>query len=284
MRSHAGEYDLTIAENVPAALNLLARGEEWRPLGGGTDLMVLFNAGKLTFRNLVGVGGIPQLRAIESDHGAAFIGAAATYTQIRASEILQAEFPLLVKAASWTGGIANQNRGTLGGNIANASPAADSAPSLLVYDAEIELQSKRGTRWVPYRDFHVGYKRLAMQPDELITRIRLPRTRWMREYSRKVGARKAQAIAKVCIAATAAIQNGRMDDVRVALGSVAPIPLRCLRTEEALRGQALNEETVQNVKETLRSEIRPIGDIRSTCEYRLQVAVNLLEEFLLGLK
>ncbi|HEX4229978.1 MAG TPA: xanthine dehydrogenase family protein subunit M [Bryobacteraceae bacterium] len=284
MRSYTGEYELVIAHDVPAALELLACGEEWRPIAGGTDLMVLFNAGKLSYRNLVSIRRIAELRAIESDESSVLIGAAATYTQIRASEILQGEFPLLVKAASWTGGIANQNRGTLGGNIANASPAADSAPPLLVYDAEIELQSQLGVRSIPYRDFHSSYKRMMMQPDELISRIRLPRRRWTREYSRKVGARKAQAIAKVCVAAAATLEDGRMHDVRIAFGSVAPIPLRCLRTEECLRGQALGRETIDIAKETLRSEIQPISDIRSTSDYRLQVAQNLLQEFLLGLE
>jgi CO/xanthine dehydrogenase FAD-binding subunit len=284
VRSHAGEYELVIAHDVPAALELLACGEEWRPIAGGTDLMVLFNAGKLSYRNLVSIRSIAELRAIEGDESSLFIGAAATYTQIRASEILQRELPLLVKAASWTGGIANQNRGTLGGNIANASPAADSAPPLLVYDAEIELQSQLGVRWIPYRDFHTGYKRIMMQPDELISRIRLPRRRWTREYSRKVGARKAQAIAKVCIAAAATLEDRRIHDVRIAFGSVAPIPLRCLRTEECLHGQPLSRETIDLAKETLRSEIQPISDIRSTSDYRLQVAQNLLQEFLLGLE
>jgi CO/xanthine dehydrogenase FAD-binding subunit len=284
VRSHAGEYELVIAHDIQAALELLACGEEWRPLAGGTDLMVLFNAGKLSYRNLVSIRSIAELRAIESDESSLFIGAAATYTQIRASEILQREFPLLVKAASWTGGIANQNRGTLGGNIANASPAADSAPPLLVYDAEIELQSQLGVRWIQYRDFHTGYKRMMMRPDELISRIRLPRRRWTREYSRKVGARKAQAIAKVCMAAAATLEDSRIHDVRIAFGSVAPIPLRCLRTEECLHGQPLSRETIDLAKETLRSEIQPISDIRSTSDYRLQVAQNLLQEFLLGLE
>jgi CO/xanthine dehydrogenase FAD-binding subunit len=283
VRSHAGDYELVIAQGIPAALNLLACGEAWRPIAGGTDLMVLFNAGKLSYRNLVSIGSIPELRAIESDQSSVFIGAAATYTQVRASEILQREFPLLVKAASWTGGLANQNRGTLGGNIANASPAADSAPPLLVFDAEVELQSQLGVRWIPYRDFHTGYKRMMMQSNELISRIRLPRRRWMSQYSRKVGARKAQAIAKVCIAAAATLEDGRMHDIRMALGSVAPIPLRCLRTEECLRGQALSRETFEHARETLRSEIQPISDVRSTSDYRLQVAQNLLQEFLLGL-
>jgi CO/xanthine dehydrogenase FAD-binding subunit len=284
VRSCAGEYDLVIANNVPAALDMLARGEGWRPIAGGTDLMVLFNAGKLSFRNLVGIGRIPELRAIDSENTHISIGAAATYTQIRASDILQSEFPLLVNAASWTGGIANQNRGSLGGNVANASPAADSAPPLLVYDAEIELQSRQGKHWVAYRDFHTGYKRMMMQPDELITCIRLPRKRWSSQYSRKVGARKAQAIAKVCIAAAGAVENGSIHDVRIALGSVAPVPLRCAQTEQAVRGQPLNKATRQHACDTLRSEIQPISDIRSSSDYRLQVAVNLLEEFLLGLE
>ncbi|MGC2660474.1 MAG: xanthine dehydrogenase family protein subunit M [Bryobacteraceae bacterium] len=273
---------MVAARDLPTALNLLSNGEGWRPIAGGTDLMVLFNAGKLSFRRLVGIRSISELRAIEESENELRIGATATYTQIRRSAILCGAFPLLVTAASWTGSIANQNRGTLGGNIANASPAADSAPALLVYDAELELASQRGRRRVAMKDFHSGYKRMEMTPDEMILSIRLPRQRWTRQYSRKVGARKAQAIAKVWMAAAANMKDGRILDVRIGLGSVAPVPLRCLKTEEALCGQMLNPQTLERARATLRSEIQPIDDIRSTSEYRLQVALNLLDEFLLG--
>lgn len=170
--------------------------------------------------------------------GEVVLGAAVTYTQIRQDSTRCAEFPLLPIAASWTGGIANQNRGTLGGNIVNASPAANSAPALLVYDAELTLLSRRGERRIPYRDFHTGYKQMQILPDGLLYQIRLPRHSCRdTQYSRKVGTRRAQAIAKVSLAAAARLHHGTIEDVRVAAGSVAPVPLRCSQTERLLAGK-----------------------------------------------
>ncbi len=188
---------------------------------------------------------------------------------------------MLCQAASETGGLAIQNRGTLGGNIVNASPAADSPPALLAYNAELELLSVHGSRWVPYQGFHTGYKQTIMQPDELLARIRLPRL-WpdVHHYYRKVGTRKAQAISKVCLAATARVNDGTLDHIRIALGSVAPIPLRCRKTEDALRGAVLDEAIIKNARAELANEIVPIDDIRSTKDYRLRVSQNLLEDFL----
>jgi CO/xanthine dehydrogenase FAD-binding subunit len=281
MRSFVSEYDLVAPTNLAAALDLLNANEDWHPIAGGTDLMVLFNAGKLPYRRLVSVRDIPELREIKVDGEYVLIGAAVTYSEIRNSSILQSEFPLLCQAASWTGGIANQNRGTLGGNIANASPAADSAPVLLAYDAELALASRSCSRWLPYCEFHVGYKEIQLRPDELITQIRLPRT-WqeLMQYARKVGTRKAQAISKVCLAAVARRRDGGLRNVRLAVGSVAPVPLRCHKTERALEGQRCNSALVAHAKETLLREIRPITDVRSTEQYRAQVAINLLGEFL----
>jgi CO/xanthine dehydrogenase FAD-binding subunit len=188
---------------------------------------------------------------------------------------------LLCRAAAETGGVATQNRGTLGGNIANASPAADSPPALLVYDAELELVSAGGARWLPYAGFHTGYKQTVMRPEELIRRIRLPRdARPWKAYYRKVGARKAQAISKVCLAGAARVENGRLADVRVALASMAPVPLRCSRTEASLRGQQLDTGLLRRAREELAREIAPIDDMRSTERYRSRIAQNLLEDFL----
>jgi CO/xanthine dehydrogenase FAD-binding subunit len=195
--------------------------------------------------------------------------------------VLHEEFPMLCQAASETGGLAIQNRGTIGGNIANASPAADSPPALLAYNAELELLSVHGSRWVPYQSFHTGYKKMIMQPDELLARVRLPRL-WpdVQHYYRKVGTRKAQAISKVCMAATARVSEGTVDNIRIAFGSIAPIPLRCLKTEGALRGAKLEPGIIEAAKGVLATEIVPIDDIRSTKSYRLRVSLNLLEDFL----
>lgn len=252
----------------------------WRPFAGGTDLMVLLEAGKLPHQKFLSIWKFAELRGIEVTPEFLSIGALATYTEIQRNEILQREFPLLCRAASETGSVATQNRGTLGGNIANASPAADSAPALVVYDAEIELISAKGTRRVAYGDFHTGYKKMQMRDDELIWRIRLNRgAKRNKEYYRKVGTRKAQAISKICFAATARLDQGRIDDVRIALGSVAPTVLRAAETEKILNGEKLSSALLKTAQETLGREISPIDDMRSTAGYRRRVAQNLLGEF-----
>ena len=191
---------------------------------------------------------------------------------------------MLCQAASETGGLAIQNRGTLGGNVVNASPAADSPPALLAYDAELELVSQVDSRTVSYSEFHSGYKQMDIRSGELLKAIRLPRTKTaLTHYYRKVGTRKAQAISKICIAAVAGLDEEQIRHARIAFGSVAPIPIRCVRTESTLLDKPLNEETVAAAKAALATEISPIDDLRSTKNYRLQVSLNLLEDFLFRL-
>ena len=210
------------------------------------------------------------------------LGALTTYAEVQRHEILAREFPLLCRAAAETGSVATQNRGTFGGNIANASPAADSPPALIVYGAEIELVSARGAQWVPYATFHTGYKMMNLQAGELIRAIRVARPRgaaW-KQYFRKVGTRRAQAISKICFAGVGRVENGRVVDVRIALGSVAPTVLRAVRAEDILRGQAPRGTVVRAAQNALDAEIAPIDDMRSTERYRRNVARNLLAEFL----
>jgi len=243
--------------------------------------MVLLDAGNLSHKRFLSLTKLGDLLGIEATAGAVIVGALTTYTEIQRHPVLQSEFPLLCTAARETGSIATQNRGTLGGNIVNASPAADSPPALLVYDAEIELVSERGVRWLPYQGFHTGYKKMQLGPDELLRAIRLPRRgKPWKQYYRKVGTRKAQAISKVCFAGAALVEGGTIRDIRIALGSIAPIVLRAVKTEDALRGVKITPENIAVAKETLAREISPIDDIRSTARYRLRVAQNLLEEFL----
>jgi len=282
MRAYVPSYQLTTPASLDDALTLLSNEPEvWKPFAGGTDLMVLLEAGKLPHRNYVNIWPLRELRGIEITDAHVTLGALTTYTDVQANPVLQREFPMLCQAASETGGLAIQNRGTLGGNIINASPAADSPPALLAYDAEIELVSRSGSRWVSYDGFHTGYKQMHIRADELLARIRLPRnTSEFKHYYRKVGTRKAQAISKVCFAGVASFQGSRVTETRIALGSVAPIVLRCKQTEDVLRGQELNDDTVRRARETLVREIAPIDDIRSTANYRLRVAANLLVDFL----
>jgi CO/xanthine dehydrogenase FAD-binding subunit len=282
MRSDPRDYQLVAPGNLQAVVALLASSPgEWLPISGGTDVMVQYAAGRLLARKLVSIGNLPELRGIEVLPGEIRVGAGCTYTDIREHEILSREFPLLARAARWTGGIANQNRGTLGGNIVNASPAADSLPALLAYAADLILVSARGERRLSYRGFHLDYKKTQLASDELIQSVCLPRrfSEYI-HYARKVGARNAQAISKVCIAAVGQIANSTINDVRIALGSVAPVPLRLRQTERLLLGSVIDEALIASAKNLVAGEVRPIDDIRSTARYRAAVAGNLVAEFL----
>ncbi|MFQ5662971.1 MAG: FAD binding domain-containing protein [Terriglobia bacterium] len=285
MRSYLPAYELRAPRNLGEVLALLAREPGvWKPFAGGTDLMVLFEAGKLSHQKFLSIWHLSELKGIEATADHVSLGALTTYTQVRENPVLQREFPLLCQAARETGGIATQNRGTLGGNIANASPAADSPPALLVYDAQLELVSARESRWVPYQNFHTGYKQMNLRRDELIRRIRLPRSpKPRRQYYRKVGTRKAQAISKVCFAGLAEVEGDEVRDIRIALGSVAPTVIRCLKIEAVLRGQKIGAAAIEAAKAALAKEIAPIDDFRSSARYRLRVSLNLLEDFLLKL-
>jgi CO/xanthine dehydrogenase FAD-binding subunit len=282
MRADPADYKLVSPGTLQGVLSLLSsEPSQWLPIAGGTDVMVLYSAGKLLNQNLINIWNIPELRQIEVFPDSIRIGAACTYTSLREHRTVSKEFPLLATAASWTGGIANQNRGTLGGNIANASPAADSLPALLVYDADLTLVSVRGERQVPYRSFHTGYKKMGLAPDELIRDISLPRRfSGYFPHARKVGARNAQAISKVCLAALGQITNGTIRDLRLALGSVAPVPRRLHETERVLAGQKIEASLIDAARNCVMKEIRPIDDIRSTARYRAAVAGNLVAEFL----
>lgn len=282
MRAQPADYELVAPDTLPEVLSLLAQQPgAWLPIAGGTDLMVQYSAGKLAARKLVSIWNLPELKGVEVLPNEIRIGAGCTYTELRDHKTVKQEFSLLAGAARWTGGIANQNRGTIGGNIVNASPAADSLPALLVYDAELILVSTRGERRVPYASFHEGYRKTMLAPDELICAVCLERR--FSEYhahARKVGARNAQAISKVCVAALGRLVNGVVEDIRLAMGSVAPIPLRLARTESAIKGRLLDRQLVVLASKTAAEEIRPIDDIRSTARYRKAVAGNLVAEFL----
>ena len=282
MRSDAAAYDLIAPATLDGVLAAMTDGS-YAPLAGGTEVMVALCAGRLQPKRFVSLQGLTELRFLDdTDPAVLRIGAGTTFTDLRQSDVVAAEFPLLAQTASWTGSVANQNRGTLGGNIANASPAADSPPALLVYDAELELRSAGGARILPYRDFHLGYKRTALLPGELIVALRLPRefdahVQWVR----KVGTRNAQAISKVALAGVVRVTDGVVQEIALAASSLRDRPARLNATGEALRGRPLNDEAaLRNAVHALRFEVAPIDDIRSTRAYRAAVAINLLQEFL----
>jgi CO/xanthine dehydrogenase FAD-binding subunit len=282
MRGNAAEHDLVAPGSLPAVLDLLASEPgQWMPIAGGTELMVAFAAGRLSSNKLVSIWGVEELRFTNTTPDELIIGAGCTFSDMRSNASIASEFPLLDKAAGWIGSIANQARATLGGNLVNASPAADSSPALLVYDAEIELISVRGKRRMPYSEFHTGYKQNAMTADELLYAIHLPRRFTQhRQYQRKVGTRKAMAISKVALGATALMKDGVIDEIRLAAASLAPFPVRLTKTEAALAGKSPIPDVIEAARHALLAEAQPINDIRSNAQYRKVVGANLLEEFL----
>jgi len=283
-------YAFVTPASLAEALDDLARHPQSRPFAGGTDLMVALEAGHLPPGRYVDLSPCVELTGIAAtSDGGLTIGALTTYTAIRESASIGG-WPMLKLAAAETGGVATQNRGTIGGNIANASPAADTPPVLLAYDASLDLASASGTRRVPYAEFHTGYKQMDLRPGELIARVILPPRvpagqvagpggTW-RDYYRKVGTRRAQAISKVCVAGSIRMDGASVADVRIALGSVAPTVVRARAAEQALRGRVLEARAVDDAAAALQRDIAPIDDIRSTARYRARVAANLLREFL----
>jgi CO/xanthine dehydrogenase FAD-binding subunit len=282
MRGNAEAHAMIAPGSLRAVLELIASApDQWTPIAGGTELMVAHAAGRLAPAKLVSLWGIPELRFIHSSEECFAIGAGATFRDLRAHRGIAAHLPLLAKASSWIGSIANQSRATVGGNLVNGSPAADSSPALLVYDAEVELVSVRGSRRIPYAHFHTGYKRNAMSADELLFAVHMPlRFAGHRQYLRKVGTRRAMAISKVALAATALMVDGMVSESRLAAASLAACPARLYKTEAALLGGPIDAETIDFARDALLAEAEPIDDIRSTAEYRRRVGCNLLEEFL----
>jgi CO/xanthine dehydrogenase FAD-binding subunit len=285
MRSDPTQFALTAPATLDAVLAQLASEPGTHtPIAGGTELMVALGAGRLTQHSLLSIQHLRELRFIRAEPDAIHIGAGTTFTDIRKHAVIQQDLPLLIQSASWTGSVANQNRATLGGNICNASPAADTPPALLAYDATVTLISSSGPRTIPYRDFHLGYKKTALRTDELLHTISIPRAfARYRHYIRKVGTRNAQAISKVALAAVARLDGNTIADIRLGAASLADRPVRCSAAEAALLGHPITEATIRAARATLFSEAKPIDDIRSTAKYRAAVAANLLEEFLRSL-
>jgi CO/xanthine dehydrogenase FAD-binding subunit len=238
------------------------------PLAGCTDVYVNLNFGTLPAKKFIDLWPLDDLRKIRLSDKALSIGALATYTEIIRSPLVRRRLPFLAAAAREIGGVQIQNRGTLGGNIANGSPAGDTLPVLAVSDAVLVLASAAGERRVPFNSFYTGYRQSVLRADELILAVEVRRVPG-RQWFRKVGTRAAQAISKVVMAGI------RSESPRLALGSVAPTVVRLPLTEAALASGA----SIREARRTLETEIRPIDDLRSTAEYRRRVSGNLLEQF-----
>jgi xanthine dehydrogenase small subunit len=266
----------TLAE----AYQLMAEGD-YRPLAGGTDLMVQLEADVVEPPAAVlDLWRLDELRGVGYDGYDVSIGALTTYTELRGSPVIRARLPALEEAAATVGAAQIQNRGTIGGNICNASPAGDSLPVLLAIDATFDLGSTAGERAVPAREFWIGYRQTALRDDELLLRIRFPVERARHTRFRKVGTRAAQAISKVVMALSYRDDGGSWSDVRLALGSVAATTIRARNTEAVLEGHAPTEPIADEAAATLANEIQPIDDVRSTADYRRSVSARILHRTL----
>jgi CO/xanthine dehydrogenase FAD-binding subunit len=250
------------------ALRMLRDDGPLTPLAGATDLYVAVNFGTLNTTRFLNLWALDQLRRITLRNGALRIGALATYTSLIRSRLVRRHLPILASAAREVGGMQIQNRGTLGGNVANGSPAGDTLPVLAVAEAVVVLRSVDAERRVPFGDFYTGYRATVRRPDELIVAFEIPPIEG-RQWFRKVGTRAAQAISKVVMAAV------RGPRPRIALGSVAPTVVRLSGVERALSDGADMDEAVRWLNE----DISPIDDLRSTGAYRRDVAANLLRRF-----
>ncbi len=250
-------------------------------IAGGTDLMVLMNSHLLDAGEFLDIWRIDELRGITDEGDSLRIGALATYTQLIKSQLIQNHAPALVAASRTIGAIQIQNRGTIGGNIVNASPAGDSLPVLAAYDAEVEIGSTRGTRNVSFNNFYTGYRSTVLAPDEMVVAVHLPKLKDSeRDFFWKVGTRRAQAISKTVLAAKARLTGGVIESISIAVGSVAPTVIRAPRTEEFLIGKQPTPTHIEQAKEIIAKEIAPITDLRSTEYYRRTVTGNVLAKFL----
>lgn len=268
MRTALSRLVLHEPKTLVTALKLMRSEAPLVPIAGCTDVYVQLQFGLLPAQAYLDLSRLTPLRKIRLKGDTLVIGALATYTDIIGSRAVRKALPMLVAASREVGGPQIQNRGTIGGNVANGSPAGDTLPVLAAADATVVLVSADGERHVPFTAFYTGYRATVRRPDELISAIEIPPVEGL-QWFRKVGTRAAQAISKVVMAAVKAPRP------RIALGSVAPTVVRLPKTEEALAGGA----SIAEAQKVLKGEITPIDDIRSTAAYRLHVSANLLEAF-----
>ena len=283
------QISVTSASTLAEAYSVLAaRPPGLRVLAGGTDLMVQINA-RVDLDNLgqiLDIWGLHPLRGVELRGDKLIIGALTTYMDLIQSPLVRARFPALADVSREVGAWAIQNRGTLGGNVCNASPAGDTLPLLLAADAQFILGGPRGERAVAASDFFVGYRKTALAGDELLLRVEVPtqsRKPGEKVLYRKVGTRRAQSISRILLAVGANVVGKSLHNVRLAAGCVAPVPLRCRAAESALEGKQLDPEVLSSARDALEADIHPIDDIRGTAEYRRTASANVMEQLLSAL-
>ena len=270
-------FPKTLAEAVRLQADEKTRG---KLLAGGTDLMVQWAAGVPIPERAVSVWNLPELSAIEVFPDRIEVGAGVTHAFLRDAVQIHRHLPALIAAAATVGAKQIQARGTLGGNAANASPAGDTAPALLVTGGSVLLASLSGTREVPLAKFWTGYRQIEARPDEIIVAFRLPKRGKAQERFRKIGTRRAQAISKVMAASRILVEKGVIRSAAIALGSVAPTPVRLGEVEAFLVGKKLSPKLIDDAEQLAQATVKPIADIRSTAEYRRWASGRLVRDAL----
>ena len=283
MRGDAGSMKVLVPESAAEALKLYAREPKAMPLAGGTDVMVSWNLGLLDGRTVLDLSRVKEWSRVRKTSAGLELGALATHAEIQRDDTARERFPLLVRACATVGAAQIQNRGTIGGNLANASPAGDTFPPLAVYEALVRVAGPSGRRELPVAGLFAGVKKTTLAPGELIESVFLPFPAFKptRAAFRKVGTRAAQAISKTVFAGLLRLgRGGVVEEVRLAFGSLAPTVKRLAAAEAFLKGRVLNAEAAVEAAALLDRDCSPIDDVRSTREYRLAASRNILASFL----
>ena len=277
------EFALLMPQTLEEALEMLAEGApDVAPLAGGTNLVVDMRSGRYCPGVVVNIGGLEELRGVRRENGHLVVGGGVTIAELLDDPLIAQHAPVLREAAAVLANPLVRNRATVGGNLADASPAADSAPPLLVLGAEVELVSRQGTRRVPLADFFVHVRKTVRRPQELLAAIRWPvPTDRSASAFRKLALRKADAISVLNAAVNVERDGaGRCRQARIALGAVAPTPIRAHEAEEALRGQQLTPATIAEAARLAAEATQPIDDIRGSAAYRKRVVEVLVRRLL----
>ena len=284
MRGSPASMRVLRPRSAGEAVSLLHQNPSARPFAGGTDFMVPWNAGELNGQSILDLSGVREWRGIHAHKAGLSIGALVTHAELRDSAAVRRVALVLAQAAAAVGAEQIQNRGTIGGNIANASPAGDTFPALAVYGSTVRLVSAEGERNLPFLDVFTGVKRTCLKPGELLCAVEIPTARRpSRQLFRKVGTRAAMSISKLVAAGLLwTSRTGVVEELRFSLGSMAPTVRRLRAAEDFLKGQRVSDESVAKACALIRQDVSPIDDLRSTAEYRMRVAGNLLASFLLG--
>ncbi len=270
-------------KNLQEAVEQLGRyGEEAKILAGGTDLIPMIRDCLITPKTMIDISFLDELRYIREEGDMIKIGALTTHSEILKSPLINGKTGVLAKAEKVLGATQIRNRGTIGGNLCNASPAADTAPPLMVLNAKLKAISVEGERIIPIEEFFTGPRKNALKPNEILVEVQVsPEPEKSGSSFIKLGRRRALTLSVVSTAALIVMDGVKCRDARIALGAVAPTPVRAKETEKLLINKELNGEVISSAAEKVVEEINPITDIRGSAEYRKEMSKVLTKRCLL---